>query len=85
MNAQSIITTKNAGKLMRWTIGHFKLKVPAHYDATYGSVEFQFGTCNMEATSDELIVTVQAEDTKSLTLVKNIVGDMLKSSGLKNT
>lgn len=83
MDAQSNISTENASKIMRWTIGHFKPKVPAQYDATDGNVEFPFGTCNMEATADELIVTVQATDEKSLMSLKNIVGRHIEKFGIK--
>ncbi|MEO1645491.1 MAG: DUF2218 domain-containing protein [Chloroflexota bacterium] len=83
MNAKSTIVTQNAAKLMRWTIGHFKPKVPAQYDETNGSVEFQFGTCNMEATADELIVMIHAEDANSLTSMKNIVGRHIDKFGIK--
>lgn len=83
MNAKATIATQNAAKLMRWTIGHFKPKVPAQYDETNGRVEFQFGTCSMEATEDELIVTVRAEDASSLTSMKNIVGRHIEKFGIK--
>lgn len=83
MDAKSTIASENASKIMRWTIGHFKPKVPAHYDATHGSVEFQLGTCTMEATSDELIVIVQAKDAKSLISLKNIVGRHIEKFGIK--
>lgn len=83
MNAQSIIATPNAAKIMRWTIGHFKPKVPAQYNKTEGSVEFRFGTCNMQATDEELIVTVQADDEKSLTSLKDIVGRHIEKFGIK--
>lgn len=83
MDAKSIIATENAPKIMRWTLGHFKPKVPAQYDATHGSVEFPFGTCQMQATTSELIVTVQAKDAKSLTSVKDIVGRHLEKFGIK--
>ena len=83
MDAQSIIATPNAAKIMRWTIGHFKPKVPAQYDETYGSVEFQFGKCSMEAKSDQLIVSIQSDNGKSLQSLKDIVGRHIEKFGIK--
>ncbi|MEL6310486.1 MAG: DUF2218 domain-containing protein, partial [Chloroflexota bacterium] len=80
MKAKSVITTKNAEKLMRWTIGHFKMKVPAEYDKTQGKVEFPAGICTMQATTDQLIVTVEATTSESLSWLKDIVGRLLLAS-----
>ncbi|MEL6524987.1 MAG: DUF2218 domain-containing protein [Chloroflexota bacterium] len=83
MNAKSVITTKNAEKLMRWTIGHFKMKVPAEYDKTQGKVEFPAGICTMQATTDQLIITVEATTSESLSWLKDIVGRHVEKFGIK--
>ncbi len=83
MTAEATVKTPNASKILKWLCGHFKMKVPAEYDAVNGRVDFPFGVCTMTATDEALLIRVTAPDEESFTRVKDVVGDHLERFGHK--
>ena len=78
MKAIARIETDKAPKYLKWLCGHFKIKVPAEYDATHGSIQFPFANCEMDAQLGELIMRVEAPDAEAFATVKEVVGGHLE-------
>lgn len=85
MNAETQVKTEIAPKYLKWLCGHFNLKAQAEYDETHGTVQFEFGTCEMQAKGDALWIQVSAEDEESLKRIKYVVGDHLEHFGRKES
>lgn len=78
MISETLIETTKGSKYLKWLCGHFKLKVPAEYDETQGTVQFPFGHCEMQASPDTLFIRVSADDAEALERVKEVVGGHLQ-------
>jgi hypothetical protein len=78
LKAEARIETDQAPKYLKWLCGHFKIKVPAEYDAAHGSIQFTFGTCEMNASANELVMRVEAPDAEAFATVKEVVGGHLE-------
>jgi uncharacterized protein len=76
--AESHITTDMASKYLKWLCGHFKIKTKTEYDDSQGTVEFAFGTCQMQAQADALHIRVEAPDEESFSRIKYVVADHLE-------
>lgn len=84
MTAEALIETTKGSKYLKWVCGHFKIKVPAEFDDTWGKVQFPFGCCEMHAKPDALLIRVQADDAESFERVKFVVGDHLERFARKD-
>jgi hypothetical protein len=78
MKAEAHISTGRASHYIKVLCRHFREKVPAEYSEARGDVQFPFGTCEMLAHPEELVLRVQAEDTEQFDRVKAVVGGHLE-------
>jgi len=73
MIATATVQTTRAARYMKALCNHFGSKVAATHEGDQGSVAFPFGTCEMTAQTETLLITVQANDAASLAQTQNIV------------
>lgn len=78
MKAEARIPTGRAPHYIKTLCRHFSHRVPAEFTETRGDVQFPFGTCEMLARPDELVLRVQAEDVEAFERVKDVVGGHLE-------
>lgn len=78
MIANAEIPTTNATKYLKWLCSHFKIKVPAEYTDTQGSVHFPFGECTMQASPEALTLHVEAATAEEFAILKEVVGGHLE-------
>jgi hypothetical protein len=78
LKAHAQVETPKASRYLKALCNHFNRKVTAEYDEQRGTVQFGFGTCEMEASASVLNLQVQAEEADSLTRVKAVVADHLE-------
>jgi hypothetical protein len=57
------------GKLCR----HFAHKIETSYEGNEGFAQFPKGTCNMEATTDQLIFHLEAENEEGCEKMKGVI------------
>lgn len=70
----SIHTTK-AGSYLRQLCRHFGHKVPVEFDARQGSISLPFGTCDLLARTEALILAVSGDDIEKL---EQVIGSHLE-------
>ncbi|MBC7814249.1 MAG: DUF2218 domain-containing protein [Burkholderiales bacterium] len=85
MIAETNIQTAQASKYIKWLCGHFNHKAKAEYDDQRGTVQFEFGHCEMQAQPDSLFIRVQADDAEAFERVKYVVGDHLERFAKKES
>lgn len=85
MIAEAVIETTKASKYLKWLCGHFKIKVPAEYTDTHGTVQFPFGRCEMQAKQESMFIRVEADDAESFERVKDVVGGHLERFAHKDS
>lgn len=85
LTAEATVQTPNASKILKWLCGHFKIKVPAEYDAEKGHVDFPFGVCEMTASDTALYIQVAAPNAEALAQLKDVVGVHLEKFGNKES
>jgi len=85
LTAEAHVKTEKASKYLKWLCGHFNIKARAEYNDQHGTIDFDFGHCEMDAEDGELIMRVQAADDVSLDRVKHVVGDHLERFGYKES
>ncbi|MBE2184291.1 MAG: DUF2218 domain-containing protein [Anaerolineae bacterium] len=85
LTAEATVQTPNASKILKWLCGHFKIKVPAEYDAQKGHVDFPFGVCEMTASDAVLYIHVAAPNAEAFALIKEVVGEHLEKFGNKES
>lgn len=78
MRAEARVTTGRAAHYIKVLCRHFQEKVPAEYNETRGDVHFAYGTCELLARPEELVLRVQAEDDEGFDTVKEVVGGHLE-------
>jgi len=78
LNAQATVQTPKASRYLKALCNHFNRKVTAEYDDNHGTVQFGFGTCEMDADDQQLVIRVQAEDDENFARVKYVVSDHLE-------
>lgn len=78
MKAEARVATERAALYLRTLCRHFANRVPAQYDDERGNVQFVFGTCEMLARPDELVLRVQTETPEQLDQAKVVVGGHLE-------
>lgn len=77
-SAQAVVPTAKASRYLKALCNHFNRKVTAVYDGHHGSVQFGFGTCQMDADDRTLVIHVQAQDEENFARVKHVVADHLE-------
>lgn len=75
--AQAQVNTPKAQRYLKALCNHFSHKATANYDDNRGTVQFEFGTCEMLVDEQTLSLHVQAADADSFARVKHVVGDHL--------
>ena len=78
MNSEARVVTYRAPHYIKTLCRHFSQRVPAEYTDERGTAQFPFGSCEMLARADALILRVQAEDAESFARVKDVVGGHLE-------
>lgn len=78
MQAEAHVPTARAAHYIRVLCRHFSEKAAATFTDTRGDVTFAFGTAELLAESDELILRVHAEDAERLQIAKQVVGGHLE-------
>lgn len=79
--SSATIQTTQAHKLLTILCLHFSEKVPIKLEDTWGEVEFQPGTCRMEATEKTLTISAKGDDEDTMERVQHIVTDHLLRFG----
>lgn len=85
MIAEAHIETDKASKYLKWLCGHFGIKAKAEYDDTHGTVQFEFGDCEMQAHTSTLIIRVSANAEEPFSRIKFVVADHLERFGRKDS
>ena len=71
----SQVQTPKASQYLQQLCKHFGHKVPVEFDTAKGSIALPFGTCELLAREDELILTVTGEDSDKL---EQVIGSHLE-------
>lgn len=74
---QAQVETEKAARYLKALCNHFSHKVTAEYTDNHGSVQFGFGSCEMDADGNKLIMHITADDAQNFERVKHVVGDHL--------
>jgi uncharacterized protein len=77
VRASAVVRTEKASTYLQHLCRHFRLKVPAEFDAQRGRVDFKPGLCELEATANVLSIHCEAGDAQVLERLKTIVGEHL--------
>ena len=75
-NAQ--VETPKAERYMKALCNHFSHKVTAEYTDQRGNVQFGFGSCEMNADANTLVVRIEADDVENFGRVKQVIADHLE-------
>jgi len=67
------IATQAAGQYIGKLCRHFRHKIETKYTPTTGLATFPFGTCAMNATSDQLVFDITANDMESVDKIKGVL------------
>lgn len=78
MQAEARVTTERASHYIKTLCNHFAHKAETSFTDERGDVKFQFGTSEMLAEGDALVLRVQAEDAERLAIAKDVVGGHLE-------
>jgi hypothetical protein len=78
LKAHAQVETPKAERYLKALCNHFSHKVTAEYDDRHGTVQFGFGTCEMDADGHLLRLHVGAVDAENFTRVKAVVADHLE-------
>lgn len=70
--------TANASRYMQQLCKHFEHKITVEYDETSARAELPPGESRMQASPQELVITITAEDAEGLKSARAIVDDHLK-------
>lgn len=71
------VTTPKAAGYAAQLAKHFAHKLPAHFEAGRGEVEFPFGTCTLAAEADRLTLRAEAADPDALARTEEVVASHL--------
>ena len=77
LQAHAQVETPKAARYLKALCNHFSHKVAADYSDNHGHVQFGFGVCEMDASTDVLTLHVQANDAENFERVKAVVTDHL--------
>ena len=77
LKSRATVETTKASRYLKALCNHFNRRVEASYSDTQGTVAFEIGDCQMEATDNALIIMVQADSDEHFEQVKSVVGDHL--------
>ncbi|WP_412049259.1 MULTISPECIES: DUF2218 domain-containing protein [unclassified Hoeflea] len=71
----SRVQTPKASQYLQQLCKHFGHKVPVEFDPLNGSIKLPFGICMLEARGEELILSVEGDDTGKL---EQVIGSHLE-------
>ena len=72
------VPTAKAERYLIQLCKHFAHRVPAEYDDNSGVIAFDFGRCQMGATSEILALVAEAADSAALAEVQDVIGRHLE-------
>lgn len=78
VHSEARVATTRGPRYLGQLCKHFAHRVPATHAETQGRLEFPWGVCALEATSDLPILRAEAKDTPSLGQVEEVVGSHLE-------
>ena len=84
MTADAHVQTTKGSRYLQALCGHFSRKTEADYNAERGRVDFGFGSCELRAEAEALLLQVEAPDAESFARVKNVVGGHLERFAAKD-
>lgn len=78
MKAEAHVPTGRASHYIKTLCRHFSHKATATFTEERGDVQFVFGTSEMIAEPEQLILRIEAEDAERLAIAKDVVGGHLE-------
>jgi hypothetical protein len=69
----ALVRAEMPGRYMRQMCSHFAHKLPTTSEGDSGRIEFPSGMCQIEATTDTLLLTVEAENAEDLTELQDVI------------
>ncbi len=71
------MSTIKAERYLKALVNHFNRKVNATYEGAVGQIQFPFGNCHLEATTNSLLIKVASESDSMLARTKDVIADHL--------
>ena len=78
------VPTVKSSRYLQALCGHFSHKTTAEWNAEEGNVTFPFGTCQLRAEPDALLLRVEAADAEALERGKDVVARHLEKFAAKD-
>lgn len=79
LKSEARVATGRASHYIKTLCNHFKGKIDdITFDDNRGDVKFPFGTCEMLASEEELVLRVEAADAEMFARAKDVVGGHLE-------
>ena len=78
LRAELRVRTENASSYLQRLCKHFGHKSEVEFGSDSGSINFDFGRADLEATNDTLSLSAQADSDESLTHLKRILASHLE-------
>ena len=72
----AIVPTENASRYLQQLCKHFSRKVEVEFNAEAGTVSLPFGTCQLSADAEQLVLKGTSEDA-NLPRLESLLGDHL--------
>jgi len=78
MTSNARIETTKASQYLQQLCKHFAHKRPVEFDPAKGRIEFDFGTCSLEAPSGALLLRAASETAEDLAHLEDVIARHLQ-------
>lgn len=75
--SSSAVTVPQAERVLFKMCKHFAIKVPVDFDSEKADIDFRFGRCRIQRTSDTLAIACEAESPELLQRVQYVIDEHL--------
>lgn len=81
MLSEARVPTSRSSIYLKQLCRHFGHRLPAEVTGELGQIAFPYGSCELRAEPDELVLRVRAEDEEALARLEDVVGRHLERFG----
>ena len=84
MESTARVSTERPARYIKQLAQHFGNRIETRYDDDGGSLNFEYGRCELVAEDGAIVLRAQADDDEKLTRVEDVTGRHLERFGQKN-
>jgi len=77
MYSEALVKTDHASRYLQQLCKHWSHKLPTKFDKLNGEIELPMGNCNLNATDDTLVISVQADEEKDVAKLEEVLASHL--------